>query len=118
MSKYELKTPKQAGAVVGACKRIEEIVAGAYKKVEDAAVSGSRQAEGKFMGAFLEKADDGGQSGASSPVTRDIILAAETGADIPPKLAQRYNIQQKYLRASKLPSLSREDMEALSGPRI
>ena len=42
MSKYKLKTPKQAEAVVGAYKKIEETVVGAYKTIE-----------GKFVDAFL-----------------------------------------------------------------
>lgn len=57
MSEYKLKTPKQAEAVVGAYKKIEDTVVGAYKKVEDTVVGGYKQIEGKFVDAFLEKAD-------------------------------------------------------------
>lgn len=57
MSEYKLKTPKQAEAAVGAYKKIEDTVVGAYKKVEDTVVGGYKQIEGKFVDAFLEKAD-------------------------------------------------------------
>lgn len=63
MSEYKLKTPRQARAVIGAYKKIEETVAGAYKKVEDTVVGSYRQIEGKFVDAFLEKAEGKGQDG-------------------------------------------------------
>lgn len=63
MSEYKLKTPRQAQAVVGAYKKIEETVVGAYKKVEDTVVGGYRQIEGKFVDAFLEKAEDEERNG-------------------------------------------------------
>lgn len=61
MSEYKLKTPKQAEAVVGAYHKVEDAVVGAYKKVEDTVVGGYKAIEQKFVDAFLEKADDGGQ---------------------------------------------------------
>ena len=65
MSEYKLKTPKQAEAVVGTYKKIEGAVVGAYKKVEDAVVGGYKAVEGKFVDAFLEKVEDGQDSGIS-----------------------------------------------------
>lgn len=65
MGEYKLKPPKQAEAVVGAYKKIEETVVGTYRKVEDAVVGGYKQIEGKFVDAFLEKAEDDGQDGGT-----------------------------------------------------
>lgn len=58
MSEYQLKSPKQTKAVVGAYKKIEETVVGAYKKVEDTVAGGYKQIEGRFVDAFLEKKED------------------------------------------------------------
>ena len=59
ISEYQLKSPKQAEVVAGACKKIEETVVGVYKKVEDTVVGSYKQIEGKFVDAFLEKKGDG-----------------------------------------------------------
>lgn len=58
MSKYKLKTPRQAEAVAGAYHKVEDTVVGAYKKVEDTVVGGYKAIEKKFVDAFLEKAED------------------------------------------------------------
>lgn len=71
MSEYKLKPPKQAEAVAGAYKKIEDTVVGTYKKIEDTvvgtykkvetgAVDAYKQVEAKFTDTFLEKAEDGG----------------------------------------------------------
>jgi len=60
MSKYKLKTPRQAEAVVGVCHKVEDTVVGAYKKVEDTVVGGYKTIEKKFVDTFLEKVEDGG----------------------------------------------------------
>lgn len=58
MSKYKLKTPRQAEAVADAYHKVEDTVVGAYKKVEDTVVGGYKAMEKKFVDAFLEKAED------------------------------------------------------------
>lgn len=58
MSKYKLKTPRQAETVAGAYHKVEDTVAGVYKKVEDTVVGGYKAIEKKFTDAFLEKAED------------------------------------------------------------
>ena len=58
MSKYRLKTPKQADAVVGAYKKIEETVVGTYRKIEDTVTGGYQKIEDRFVETFLEKADE------------------------------------------------------------
>lgn len=63
MSKYQLKTPKQAQAVAGAYQKVEDAVVGAYKKVEDTVVGGYKAIERKFVDAFLEPVEDEGQNG-------------------------------------------------------
>lgn len=61
MSEYRLKIPRQAETVVNAFHKVEDTVAGAYKKAECAVVGGYKAVEKKFVDAFLEKADGGGQ---------------------------------------------------------
>ena len=58
MSRYKLKAPKQAEAVTGAYRKIEETVVGAYQKIEDTVVSGYKAVEGRFIDAFLEEAEE------------------------------------------------------------
>ena len=54
MSKYKLKTPRQAEAVAGAYHKVEDTVVAAYRK----GVGGHKAIEKKFTDAFLEKAED------------------------------------------------------------
>lgn len=60
VSGYKLKTTKQAKAVSGAYKKIEDTVVGGYKKIEDTAVGSYKKIEGKFVDTFLEKAEGRG----------------------------------------------------------
>ncbi len=71
MNEYKLKTPKQAEAVVGTYKKIEETVVNAYKKVEDTVVGGYKQIEGKFVDAFLEKVEDDSQGSETPPAAEE-----------------------------------------------
>lgn len=60
MSEYKLKTPRQAQAVAGAYKKIEETVVGTYQKIEDTVVGGYKKIEDRFVETFLEKTDEDG----------------------------------------------------------
>ena len=61
MSKYRLKTPKEAEAVVGAFRKIEDTVTGTYRKIEDTVVGGYKKIEERFVDAFLEKVEEDGE---------------------------------------------------------
>jgi len=58
MSEYTLKTGGVAKKVTDGFKAIENGVVGGYQAIEDGVVSGYKKIEGKFVDAFLEKADD------------------------------------------------------------
>lgn len=68
MSRYKLKTPKQAEAAAGAYHKIEDTVVGAYKKIEEGAVNAYRRVEQGFVDRFLERAEDSvGQEAGQTP---------------------------------------------------
>ena len=58
MSEYTLKTDGIAKKVVDGYKTIENGVVGSYQAIEDVVVGSYKKIEGKFVDAFLEKADD------------------------------------------------------------
>lgn len=64
MSRYKLKSPKQAEAAAGAYHKIEDTVVGAYKKIEEDAVNAYRRMEQGFVDRFLERAEDSGEQEA------------------------------------------------------
>lgn len=59
MSKYKLKTPRQAETVAGAYHKLEDAVVGAYKKIEEGAVNAYKQVERGFVDRFLEEDPEG-----------------------------------------------------------
>lgn len=58
MTKYKLKTGKVENVVVGTYKKIENGVVDGYQAIEDAVVGTYKKIEGKFVERFLKETNE------------------------------------------------------------